>query len=119
VVVGTESEENLRAYLDGYNLVVDKLLTVSPQMVLVNGTPTLVAVNRVGNVADAWLGLLDAVRQRQLEATLFGPALGGRSDRDVGMSGGPSRRNRRVMRPCATRRGIVERFLNEVLSLLS
>jgi hypothetical protein len=54
VVAGSETQATLFQYLDGHGVAVDKVVTVSPQLVKVRATPTIVLVDGSGRVQAQW-----------------------------------------------------------------
>mgnify|MGYP003575296088 CR=1 FL=1 len=72
VAVGTEPQEALSSYLEDHSVRTDNVVTVTPGTFRVRGTPTLVLVNRKGEVHALWRGALRG-REGEVEAAVLGP----------------------------------------------
>ncbi len=56
VVASTESPKITRAYLEGYDVRVDRIAWFERRTVQINATPTLLLVNHDGVIVEKWVG---------------------------------------------------------------
>jgi hypothetical protein len=56
VVATLEARERIDAFLRGYEVGVDKVVTLGLEQTALRGTPTLLFVDRQGRIAHMWVG---------------------------------------------------------------
>ncbi len=64
VGVCLESQDTCEAYFKRHAVALDTTVGVSPDTLMVTGTPTLLLVNPSGKVAAIWRGLLTPAAER-------------------------------------------------------
>ena len=70
VVMGPESEQVLRDYVNQHGVIVDHIVTVPRAALKFPGTPALALVEPDGTVQKAWVGKLSANREGEVLKTL-------------------------------------------------
>jgi hypothetical protein len=70
VVVTTDDAQTASDYLAAHGLEVDEVVPGTALPAKVFGTPTLVLASHEGVVRDAWVGKLDASREREVRKAL-------------------------------------------------
>ena len=70
VVVTTDDAQTARGYLAAHDLEVDEIVSGSAPPTKVFATPTLVLASRGGVVRGAWVGKLDASREREVRKAM-------------------------------------------------
>jgi len=70
VVVSTDAEPSISAYLMASDIQVDRIVSVAPGELRLPATPILLVVDRSGVVVRVWRGRLAASKEREVFATL-------------------------------------------------
>lgn len=71
IAASREDQERARTYLDRHQVRVDAVVSIGKlDDARFAVTPTVVAVSSAGIVEGVWTGLLDATRQREVQAAL-------------------------------------------------
>jgi hypothetical protein len=70
VVVSTDAQGSMSAYLRSNAVQVDRVVTVAPGALKVSGTPCLLLVDSAGKVKKVWRGKLGATQEREVLAAL-------------------------------------------------
>jgi thiol-disulfide isomerase/thioredoxin len=66
VAVFPQDVDASKKYLDGLGVPVGQVVQASLDSLQVRGTPTLVIVDKNGNVTQSWVGKLDSTRESQV-----------------------------------------------------
>lgn len=67
-----QSKEEVTKYLSEKNVSVDEIVQLNPGQIDVRGTPTLLLVNRMGVVLEAWNGKLPPEKEIEVMGRIFG-----------------------------------------------
>ena len=70
IAVLPQGVEQGREYLKSLNVTIDDVKQVSPLVLGVRATPTLILVNNAGLVTDTWVGQLSADKEAEVLARL-------------------------------------------------
>ena len=70
VVIGPETEEQLRRYLTEHGLLVDQVVSVQRGELRFAGTPTLLLLDAEGRIQRVWQGQLAAAQEGEVEESL-------------------------------------------------
>jgi hypothetical protein len=70
VVPGDKTD--IARYLSEQGVLVDEIINASLSVVNVSATPTLLLVDRSGNVTDVWVGKLDSSKETAVAQRILG-----------------------------------------------
>ncbi|MEQ1605808.1 MAG: hypothetical protein ABL999_13165 [Pyrinomonadaceae bacterium] len=67
-----QPKEEVSKYLSEKNVTVDEIVQLNPGQIDVRGTPTLLLVDRLGVVLEAWNGKLPPEKENEVMGRVFG-----------------------------------------------
>ena len=74
VVVTPNSDNDARAFLEEHHIRADRIMSgVTVSTYKITQTPTLIHLDRQGNVVGIWSGIVDDERQKEVEKNFTGP----------------------------------------------